>query len=95
MIKWRKYELVLVSILTGLTLISYLLDYIRLHNAGQIEALAAMFRQHQLGFNYFVNSLLPQAGVLFLYYGAYLWFNLRVLPAFRDDDKTHFIAELG
>ena len=78
-VRWREHELLLVTILSILGIAGSIWPIF--HSQEELDlAYGSPFHSNGLPFNYYLNVLLPQAGLLILFYLCYLRMNLYILP---------------
>ncbi|MDB5032698.1 histidine kinase [Mucilaginibacter sp.] len=91
-VRWRKHEIIIVSMLVGLTAIGDILYNKKFTGQFLIDQGIKAFNDNHIRFSYSNNVLLPQAGVLLVFYLIYLWLNLITVPTFLKSNKTKIIA---
>ncbi|MDJ1495107.1 histidine kinase [Cytophagaceae bacterium DM2B3-1] len=91
-IRWREHEILLVTILTIITAISYITDLQRLV-PWQLEDIRSHFAKDHILFSLIWNRLFPQIGALLVLYVSYLWINLKILPnTLQSDTDKKLVA---
>lgn len=79
-IRLRNYEWTLISLLTGITIVSYLWEYYYLSTSDISQKFTQPFNEHNLSFNYFTNVLSPKIGAVLIIYLLYLAVHLLKIP---------------
>lgn len=87
-IKWREHELILVTVYCLLGIAGAWWNLFEYTGAEQRERWGWEFKEHQLYFDFFVNYLLPQTGLLISLYLAYFWMNFYILPRLVQADAA-------
>lgn len=72
-INYKKYEIMLITILATTYIINYFLDYWRYSSQYIEDTFAYAFRAKHLHFNYTTNVLIPQILCVLAIYTSYLW----------------------
>lgn len=90
-VKIKQHEILIASVLTGLSAFSYLREAVALSNLRHTELLA-VYREHGLVFNYLRNVLFPQLGTILLLFGIHTWLNLITIPRFQSVKKKTIVA---
>ncbi|GGA98833.1 sensor histidine kinase [Puia dinghuensis] len=78
--RWRENELILVTVYCLLGIVGYWWKIFEHSGTWLREQYGGRFNEHQLYFDYFVNVLFPETGLLVMIYLGYLWMNLYTLP---------------
>ena len=88
-IRWRQYELTLMTIVATMVLAIYLL---RLRNltTEEIEMIHKPFARDDHALSYYKNILLLQIGILAIQFASYLWISKLIIPKlfFYEKDRS-------
>jgi two-component system LytT family sensor kinase len=79
-IRWREHELIVVTIICLSGIAGYCWRIFSFSSADLDGWYGRPFTEHHLIFNYYLNILLPRAGIFLLAYLCYLRMNLFILP---------------
>ncbi|MHA4894846.1 sensor histidine kinase [Pedobacter sp. PWIIR3] len=77
-VKWKTYGLILTSLIVLIVIAKYL--WIALITQGRLDDYAIAFQKNHLSYDKYRNFLIPQVGVLLLFYAGYLWLNFITIP---------------
>lgn len=77
-VKWRKHEIITVTILVTIGVIGYFWDAYNITPRQISTVYAPPYRSNDIPFNYYYNILSPQIGTLVLFYLTYIWINLLI-----------------
>jgi hypothetical protein len=78
--RWREYEFILVTIICLAGIIGLCWKLLSLSQADLDAWYGTSFSDNHFPFNFYLNVLLPRAGLLLLVYFCYLRMNLYILP---------------
>ncbi len=87
-VRWKEHEVVLVTLIAGIIIASYIWDMFWLTPA-QMATYAAPFIKAGIPFSYYERVLLPQIGTTLLLWLSYLWVNRLVLPQLFNTGKNY------
>ncbi|HEY4065062.1 MAG TPA: histidine kinase [Puia sp.] len=79
-IRWREHELILVTIICVAGILGNCWKIFSISQADIDARYAKAFMDAHIPFNFYLNILLPRAGILLLIYLCYLRLNLFILP---------------
>jgi two-component system LytT family sensor kinase len=79
-LRWREHELILVTVGCLLGVAGYCWQIFSFSPEQMEDRYARPFLDNHVPFNYYINVLLPNAGLLVLSYCCYLRMNLYILP---------------
>jgi two-component system LytT family sensor kinase len=78
--RWREYEFILVTIICLAGILGLCWKLLSMTQADLDAWYGAPFSDNHFSFNFYLNVLLPRAGLLLLIYFCYLRMNLYILP---------------
>ncbi|HEY4107901.1 sensor histidine kinase [Puia sp.] len=87
-IKWREHEVILVTVYCLLGVAGAWWKIFEYTGVEQRQQWGSNFTEHHLYFDFFINYLLPETGLLIAFYLAYVWMNLYILPRLVQVDAA-------
>jgi two-component system LytT family sensor kinase len=87
-IRWREHELILVTVYCLVGIAGAWWTIFEHTGAELRDRWGWNFNEHHLYFNFFINHLLPETGLLIAFFLAYSWMNLYILPRLVQADAA-------
>src|ERR1700761_4394426 len=87
-IKWREHEAILVTVYCLVGIAGAWWTIFEHTGAELRDRWGWNFKEHHLYFDFFINYLLPETGLLIAFYLAYAWMNLYILPRLVQVDAA-------
>src|SRR6516225_10250918 len=87
-IKWREHELILVTVYCLLGIAGAWWNLFEYTGIEQRQRWGWNFKANHVYFDFFINYLLPQTGLLIAFYLFYFWMNLYILPRLVQADAA-------
>ncbi|HLZ86581.1 MAG TPA: hypothetical protein VKQ52_05060, partial [Puia sp.] len=78
--RWREYELILITIFCLFGIAGSWWKIFEYRGAELRDRWGRQFAENHVDFDFFINVLLPETGLLVMIYIAYFWMNLYILP---------------
>jgi hypothetical protein len=89
-VKWKTHGLIVITLIVVIVIAKYI--WIALITPGGLDVYELAFQKHQLAYDKYRNFLLPQIGVLLIFYAAYLWLNFFTIPVlFRNKNWAAYL----